>query len=338
MRVWFNHWFSTIYPLMKSLKDENPNIYLIGSNRVASAVYRTLCEEFYVEPSNMGSENYLDWCINFCKEHKVDVFVPRGNRVIFSKNKNKFLEIGTQVLVDDNSELVEILEDKIETKKYFDENSICGTPDMFLITSISDFEDKYKYLKKKYKNRGICMKYPIDEGGISFRVIFEEDIKSAYLPDVFDKIITYNMVLRVLNDNINFKPFILMPFLDDPEISVDSLMTDKGFICVSRKKVGTRATLIYYDPELSEISKKFAEISGIKTPYNMQFRLLEGKYVLLEVNTRISGGCYKDLFVGIDTLSIYLKGLLGEEYTLPDYKRISEKFISIVETPIIMNL
>ena len=340
MRVWFNHWFSSIYPLMKLLRENNPDVTLIGSNRIETAVYRDICQEFYVEPCNLSESDYLSWCFNFCKEHQIDIFVPRGHRVVFSKNIDKFLKINTTILVCSDFELIELLEDKIKTAKYFKEKNICAVPEMFLISSIDEFKEKYNYLKMSYPNKAICMKNPEDEGGISFRVINPDlDMLNILNPNVYENLINYKSVLDVLERSPHFNNFILMPYLDGPEVSVDSIMTKDGrFICVSREKIGTRVARVYYNKELSEISKKFAEVSGITMPYNMQFRKINDKYVLLEVNTRISGGCYKDLYVGVDILGIAFKDVLDLPFIIPDYEGIVEKYISVVETPILLDI
>ena len=196
------------------------------------------------------------------------------------------------------------------------------------------------YLKMSYPNKAICMKNPEDEGGISFRVINPDlDMLNILNPNVYENLINYKSVLDVLERSPHFNNFILMPYLDGPEVSVDSIMTKDGrFICVSREKIGTRVARVYYNKELSEISKKFAEVSGITMPYNMQFRKINDKYVLLEVNTRISGGCYKDLYVGVDILGIAFKDVLDLPFIIPDYEGIVEKYISVVETPILLDI
>ena len=46
------------------------------------------CNEWYQEPDmKVNSKEYLEYCLDFCKEHNIDVFVPHKGRIIISKNK-----------------------------------------------------------------------------------------------------------------------------------------------------------------------------------------------------------------------------------------------------------
>ena len=83
MRIWFNHWFSTAFRLMELLKEgcssNNMDIDIIGTNKIDLCVYKTYCDEFYIEPTDISDEDYITWCVDFCKEHNIDYLV-RGLR------------------------------------------------------------------------------------------------------------------------------------------------------------------------------------------------------------------------------------------------------------------
>ena len=119
MRIWFNHWFSTAYNLITELKkgciENNIDIQIIGSNRLNSCVYKVLCDEFYTEPIEISDDNYVKWCIDFCKEHHIDVFIPRRERSSISKYLSECEQMNVKVMVDDNSELI----DKCSNQPWF---------------------------------------------------------------------------------------------------------------------------------------------------------------------------------------------------------------------------
>lgn len=111
VRVWFNHWFSTSYQLIQLMKQDSENeIYVIGSNRVFSSVIQDACDEWYEEPPLDGDE-YIDYCIEFCKKHEVQVFVPRRKMVDISKNMVRFTQTGVKVMADDYNK-ISFLNDK----------------------------------------------------------------------------------------------------------------------------------------------------------------------------------------------------------------------------------
>ena len=78
VRIWFNHWFSAVYNIIEMMREGcKEDLYVIGSNRNAAAVYKSSCNEWYTEPDKLSEDEYVDFCLDFCNEHEVDVFVPR---------------------------------------------------------------------------------------------------------------------------------------------------------------------------------------------------------------------------------------------------------------------
>ena len=75
MRVWVSHWFSTAYHLIESFKE--CGAYVIATNYRDTSVYKTNADEFYLEEEITNPEEYLAFCLGFCKEHSIDLFFPR---------------------------------------------------------------------------------------------------------------------------------------------------------------------------------------------------------------------------------------------------------------------
>jgi len=90
LRVWFNHWFSTSYRLTEVMQEHaDKKICIIGSNMRKNSVIQKVCDEWYEEPTCEGEE-YINYCLDFCKDRQIDVFVPRRNMLNISQNINKF--------------------------------------------------------------------------------------------------------------------------------------------------------------------------------------------------------------------------------------------------------
>lgn len=335
MRVWFNHWFSTAYRLMELLKQGDSSITIISSNKLKLAVYQEISSEFYLEPINISDNDYVLWCLDFCKKHNIDVFIPRRGRLEISKNLQLFLDNNIKVMVHTDSSLVECLEDKFETAKIFKENNLCNVPDLYLVDNVEDFKRAYKELENK--NEKVCVKYNRDEGGLSFHIVEKDRNYIHNLRTNIGTRISYNILVDILYQTDEFEKLIVMPYLEGPEISIDSLNTHKGFIGLAREKIGTRATRIKFDKELYEVSKKFAEITNITMPYNLQMRWHNNQIYLLEVNTRMAGGTYKSCLTGINMPYIAYCELMGLDYEIPDIQNIKEMLVSEIETPIILN-
>lgn len=341
MRVWFNHWFSTAYRLIEEIKNgceqNNIPVEIIGSNRLDICVYKEVCDEFYIEPDiNISKENYAKWCLNFCREHKIDVFMPRREREEISKYMDDFNKLNVKIVTDKNTELLELLEDKFETAKFFEKHNICKTPKIIIVNNVDEFKNAYAVLKEEFPNDRICIKYNKDEGATSFRVIDDiiDDISS--LKTGVGLKISYNQAISMLGSVDNFDDLIVMPYLKGPEISIDSLMTKNGFIGLTRQKVGSRCTKVEFNQKFYDISKKFAEISKLTMPYNLQLRYHNNEWYLLEVNTRMAGGTFKSCMTGINIPYIALCELLDIPFTIPEIKEVKEIIVNEIETPIIV--
>ncbi len=98
IRIWLNHWFSTAYNIINLIKNEEKDFYIIGSNENKNAVCKSECDEWFVEPV-LDDEEYIQFCLDFCEEHKVDIFMPRRGMVAISSAKARFSDIGVQVMV-----------------------------------------------------------------------------------------------------------------------------------------------------------------------------------------------------------------------------------------------
>lgn len=323
-RVWFNHWFSTAFNLIENIKKDDINnyFYFIGTGKRRMA-YKEVCEEYYIEPDLTGKE-YIQFCINFCKEHNINVFVPRKERLNISKHLNLFHEIGVKVLVDSNYSLLSDLESKTKTGLLFqnDKNlsSLVKIPEMLIATNISEFENNYRYLKEKYPNDRICFKYEIDEGALSFRVIDDRQDNISSLSNYQGSKISYDKAIEILSSEKSFSPIIQMIYLNGEEISVDSLLTQQGFIGCARTKAGIRMTKITDMDDsfqMITISRMFAEKTKIKNPYNLQFRKHNEELYLLEINTRLAGGTYRDYLIGYNFPYIALCDLLDIPFETP---------------------
>ena len=109
-RIWMNHWFSTAYNIIDLLRQDNNDIHIIGSNNNEYSIIKNRCNEWYHEPV-LRDEEYVDFCIDFCKEHNVEFFLPRRGMLKISEYKERFEDIGVIVMMDDYN-IVSILNHK----------------------------------------------------------------------------------------------------------------------------------------------------------------------------------------------------------------------------------
>lgn len=330
-RIWLNHWFSTAYCIIHMMRENNPDFTFIGSNENPESPIMKACDEWYQEPALKGKD-YVDFCLDFCREHRVDVFMPRREMVEISKYKERFTDMGVRVMVDDYR-YVSLLNDKAKAYDFFRENGIGDVPDYFIVTEREAFEEAYAALERKYG--WVCFKFVHDEGGKSYRLI--DNSRRGYA-GLFKKLttrITYAEAVDALSEREHFAPLMVMPYLPGSEISVDCLKTAGGEILIPREKDYSRIERIRYDEGILATCRLLLEKIPLECPCNIQFKYLDETPYLLEVNTRMSGGTHLSCAAtGVNIPDIAVNKLLGVDK--PWTLERKETGVTHVEMPVVL--
>ena len=88
-RIWLNHWFSTAYNIIGLIRDGVPDVTVIGSNEHEMSPIQIACDEWYQEPVLKG-ERYVDFCLEFCRKHEIELFIPEERCFLSADIKNAF--------------------------------------------------------------------------------------------------------------------------------------------------------------------------------------------------------------------------------------------------------
>lgn len=331
--IWLNHWFSAAYNVINLIrKDEIYNFKIIGSSEKEFSVLQDICDEWYSEPIDCSDKEYRDFCLDFCKEHQVDIFMPHRNMMLISKYKSEFESRGIKVMVDDYDSVL-LLNNKNRAYDFFKGKGIVEVPDYYVVENIPDFIEAYKKIENKYGHA--CIKFVRDEGGKSYRLI-DNNRKGYY--SLFKKQntrMTLDAILDALSEKETFSPLMVMPFLSGAEISIDCLNTNSGLIMVPRIKVDTRFETIKYDELILAKCRKVLDEFHLECPCNVQFKYLGNVPYFLEVNTRMSGGVQMScLASGVNIPDIAVNKLLGRD--VPWTMDRSEHIVSQVEIPVLL--
>ena len=100
IKIWLNHWFNTAYSIIQLIKNGCGDFCIVGSNENEYSIIKNVCDEWYLEPV-LKDKDYADFCLDFCIEHKIDVFLPRRGMLPVSKYKDSFEKAGVMVIVQD---------------------------------------------------------------------------------------------------------------------------------------------------------------------------------------------------------------------------------------------
>lgn len=334
MRVWFNQWFSTAYHLIHLIKEGDPGKFVIvGSGISHDSVYKTACDEWFLEPKEIQGEEYVSFCLDFCKAHEIDIFVPRRGLVHIVAHAEAFKAAGIQVFADDQAEIGAMLDDKMSTYTYF--SKICPQyiPEIYKAHNLKEFLAAYEALREKGKR--VCYKLVVDEGATTFRII-DNDMESIRgLTEKPGFKVSLDTAKKILANYDFSVPMLVMPYLSGVEISVDCLHTNTGNIMIPRYKTNGRYAEVMFDEKIMAVCNEMINHMQIKMPLNIQFRMDEEEQpYLLEINPRMSGGLQLSCkATGINIPSIAMNQLLGieKQWVMPD---IAVQKVAHIETPV----
>lgn len=334
-RIWFNRWFSVAYHYMNHIKNNSDGleVELYGTHPNANHMSLQACDYVEIEPECDGYE-YVEFCLDFCRRHQIDVFIPRLNMLHIAQHIALFEEIGTRVIVCQDVDLLTKLMDKDLFYQSVKPTGIMVVPDYYVVRNASQFKDAYQNLVSK--GHRVCFKPTNSEGGLGFRKI---DNERDELQDIFGAInnsLSFEEAYRILSGVEEFNDLMVMELLDGYEFSIDCLSDPAGNLlaAVPRRKAGGRLRSMENVPELLDIAQKVADTYKIPYNFNVQMKYKDGVPKLLEINPRMSGGLHVTCLTGINFPYLAVKMALGGyvEPQNPQYDIVG----SHVEMPMLM--
>lgn len=294
-------------------------------------------DESVVVPKIYDPE-YIPFLIEYCKKNRITAIISLFDidLPILAKNKQRFKEIGTKVLVSD-PDFVDICNDKWKTFLFLRKNNI-ETPRTYL-----NIEDAKKDLERKVLSFPLMVKPRWGMGSIS--VHQADDGKEL---EVF-----YNKVKRtVMHTYLKYESIqdadecvIIQEKLDGTEYGLDVINDLQGrYLNTSVKmKIAMRSgetdcAITVDDLSLKKIGEQLAKIS--RHIGNLDIDVYKGKndhcYVL-EMNARFGGGYPFSHLAGVDLPQAIVNWLEGKEVAVemltPNIGVLGQKDIELVQLP-----
>jgi carbamoylphosphate synthase large subunit len=322
MKIYFNRWFSVAFHYMNAIRNNEDGVQfkLYGTHPDPRHMSLQGCDHAEVEPALQGLE-YVQWCVEFCRRHQIDVFIPRLRMYHISKHVHLFDAIGTKVIICRDTELLEKLMEKDKFYESVAETGIMTVPAYHVVNNAADFKKAYEDLT----GRGlrVCFKPTNSEGGLGFRII---DNNRDPLQELFGHVtkwISFDEAYQVLSSQESFQDIMVMELLEGFEYSIDCLSDAEGNLlaAVPRRKAGGRLRLLEDKPELLEIAKRVAQTYKIPYNFNIQMKYNGDTPKLLEINPRMSGGLHVSCLSGVNFPYLAVKLALGGEVApqTPEY-------------------
>lgn len=320
-RVWYNKSFSFVYNVIQLIKQQDTaqEFRLIVSHTQSHARALQIADESYLEPSGLVGKTYVDWCLEFCQQHQIAVFVVGKEAQTIARYQTLFEQIGVRLLLVANAETLDLLENKAQFAQQLPPN-IAQLPDTITITSYLEFEQAYQQLRTHHAC--LSIKPAVSIFGLGFRKIDEQGDCLQHILNGDEYIVGLQELRQAMQQQGQFGQLLLMEFLDGDEWSVDCV-ADKGrlWAAIQRRKFmakkGVPSQYLDDNLDITTMCQQLTTYLKLSGQFNIQFRAGQKGIRLLEINARPSGGMAMACLSGINLPYFALKALIHGYDSLP---------------------
>ena len=309
-RVWFNKTFSSVGSAIRLIREADVALdyCIICSSTNPHAPAFLAAHESALEPAGLKGQAYLDWCLHFCRENHIGIFLPGKEASLVSAAREQFAALGTRVLGTASQDVLHLLHDK--ARFYQTVDLPLAPPAAFrVIQNVEQFDVAYRELREKHSK--LCIKPSVSVYGLGFSVIDEQRSSAQLLLEGVSYHIGLDDLQRGLAAMDGFRTMLVMEYLGGHEYSVDCVGDNGRLVCaIARKKslhVGHGQT-IDQRSDILESARLLAATYQLNGLFNIQFREGQNGLGLLEINPRMSGGIAMACMAGPNLPYLALRG------------------------------
>ena len=330
-RVWFNKTFSNVRAVFDLIRqgDEAGEFHLVCTHTKPEFPGLPAAHEAALEPPGLVGIEYLEFCLAFCRERRIDCLWPGKEARLLVEHQDRFAEQGVRVLAPASAADLAVLLDK--ARFYARTRGFpVPPPDALEIRSAAEFETAYARLRQVHDV--LCIKPAYGVNGAGFRMIDEQRSGLEILLQNALYAIPLDALRHLLAEAGDFEPLLLMEFLGGTEYSVDCVGDGQRLVAhVQRQKSGTGSygQRIVGSPELEQAVAGMTEAFGLRGLFNAQFREGRDGFRLLEINPRFSGGIGNTALAGVNLPYLALRGLVHGFPDAPQHGAVDLRVLEV---------
>ena len=319
MRIWFNKTFSTIGAVFRNLRQSVPagEVSLICTHTHTTAAAFLTADECYLEPVELTGQAYLEWCVDFCHQHNINLFWPGKEAALISKYHVLFQAIGVQVLSVADYHTLILLHDKADF--YTDLSpDVAKTMDFIAVNTGEAFDSAV--IKLSAKHERLCVKPAVSVFGLGFRILDTQRDSITQLLKGVEYQIPLQELRQGMNNTPQFNTLLVMEHLGGHEWSVDCAGRHGELLCaVQRKKslLAGHGQTIDNNAEIQGMVTRLTAHYRLNGLFNIQFKEGVNGPRLLEINPRPSGGFGMACLSGANLAHIALQSIKGKTVQQP---------------------
>jgi ATP-grasp in the biosynthetic pathway with Ter operon len=298
--LWLNKNLSSTFNVIETLRAARraEQFRILCTHTNPDAIALRVADGFEVEPKGLSRSQYIDYCLDFIRRERVDVFFPGRNLRSIVRERGRFEALGTRLVAAADADTLGVLESKATLYGALTP-ALVPLPEFRVAQTLAEFDAAYGDLKERH--RTICFKPCISLFGLGFRIVTESGSGLDRLLTGDSLKIGLDEVRGLLGQQARFRDLMVMEYLPGPERSVDCLAQGGALVrCVVRRKPsGEGAQWIEDNPAVEEAVRKLTAHFRLDGLFNVQFRDRDGVPYLLEINPRMSGGLHFACLSGV---------------------------------------
>ncbi|MFC8195261.1 ATP-grasp domain-containing protein [Streptomyces sp. NPDC057298] len=312
VRVWLNRTYAENVFFMDQLR-RNPcgrAVEIHATHGDPDSPILAAADTAALEPEGLSPAAYVEYALDQCARHSIDVFVPVLHQAALAGHREEFAAVGTALLAPP-VEAVQTFQDKVVAYEAVRELGV-PVPPWWRVRTADELIAAVDALEAA--GHKACFKPASGAGGVGFRIITRTPFSLMHLNGFPSPYMPLDLVVEALRGADEPVDWLVMPRLGEPEVSVDCLTGPDGRVrmAVGRTKNGRRRGFTL-DPAWIEPSRVLAEAFGLHYLTNIQFRMFGDEPVLMDVNTRPAGGLHQLSQCGINAPWAAVRLALGEE-------------------------
>ncbi|KND24643.1 ATP-grasp domain-containing protein [Streptomyces acidiscabies] len=312
VRVWLNRTYAENVFFMDQLR-RNPSdraVEIHATHGDADSPVLAAADTADLEPEGLSPAAYVEFALDQCARRSIDVFVPRLHQSAIVAHRADFEAVGTALLAP-TPQAVAVFEDKIVAYEAVRAVGV-SVPPWFRVRNAGQLVEAVDALEAD--GHKACFKPASGAGGVGFRVVTRSPFSLSHLTGFPSPYVPLDMVTAALEEAEEEVDWIVMPRLEQPEVSVDCLTGPDNIVrmAIGRTKNGRRRGFTL-DQRWLEPSRLIAEGFGLHYLSNIQFRMFGDEPVLMDVNTRPAGGLHQLSQCGVNAPWAAVQLALGED-------------------------
>ncbi|MEV6177419.1 ATP-grasp domain-containing protein [Streptomyces sp. NPDC052015] len=312
VRVWLNRTYAENVFFMDQLR-RNPSdraVEIHATHADADSPVLAAADTADLEPEGLSPAGYVEYALDQCARRGIDVFVPRLHQSAIVAHRADFQAVGTALLAP-TPEAVAVFQDKVIAYEAVQAIGV-PVPPWWRVRTADELVAAVEELEAG--GHKACFKPASGAGGVGFRVITRAPFSLAHLSGFPSPYVQLDLVVEALKQADEPVDWLVMPRLEQPEVSVDCLTgrDNRVRLAIARTKNGRRRGFTLQDQWL-EPARRIAEGFGLHYLSNIQFRMFGEQPVLMDVNTRPAGGLHQLSLCGVNAPWAAVQLALGED-------------------------